>query len=92
MLLQQVTWEDEETNRQIEFSIQYGLENSDVRIQSVTPTKVSFICPQTNACTRSLGVHTSAGRRVLADRLRRAGRMDAIRSELEARHFRPVVV
>lgn len=85
MLSQLATLEDAETNRHIQFSVQYGIENSDVRILGVTPTKVSFICPTTNTFTRSMGVHTDAGRRLLSDRLRKSGRVEAIRKELVAR-------
>ncbi len=62
------TWEDETCNRQVQFSIAYTIENRAVRINRVTPQKISFVCPETNAVSRVIAVHTDRGRRLLADR------------------------
>ena len=63
------TWEDEENNRQIQFSVEYQLENEAVEIKNVTPEKVSFICPDTNTVTKSVQVWTDKGRDMLASKL-----------------------
>lgn len=64
------TWEDETSNRQVQFSINYLIENGAVAIQTVTPQKVSFVCPETNTVLRSVGVHTAAGQTMLSDQFR----------------------
>ena len=66
------TWEDEVCNRQVQFSVDYTIENGAIEIKKVTPQKVSFICPESNTVLRSVGIHTTAGRRLVADRFRQA--------------------
>ena len=53
-------WEDEENNRQVQFSIDYTIEDSSIEIKSVTPNKVSFVCPESNTVVRTIGVHTES--------------------------------
>lgn len=60
------TWEDEACNRQVQFSIDYSIENGAIRIEKVTPCKVSLICPETHSVRRTLGVHTRTGQEMLA--------------------------
>ena len=60
------TWEDETSNRHIQFSVEYSIENGAVAVNNVTPTKVSFVCPESNTVQRSIGVHTDGGREMLA--------------------------
>ena len=64
------TWEDETSNRQIQFSVDYLIENGAVSIRNVTPNKVSFVCPDTNTVRRSVGVHTAAARQMLSGQFR----------------------
>ncbi len=64
------TWEDETSNRQIQFSVDYLIENGAVSIRTVTPNKVSFVCPDTNTVRRSVGVHTDTAREMLAGQFR----------------------
>jgi hypothetical protein len=64
------TWEDETSNRQVQFSIGFTNENGTVAIESVTPHKVSFVCPTSNTLLRSVGVHTRSGREFLAAQFR----------------------
>ncbi len=64
------TWEDEICNRQVQFSIGYSNENGTVEINTVTPQKVSFICPTSNSVLRCVGVNTDAGRSLLANKFR----------------------
>ena len=79
------TWEDEDNNRQIQFSVEYSTETGSVEIETITPTKVSFICPETNTCTRSVGVHTEAGREMLANHFRANGDLQQLADEIAKR-------
>ena len=63
------TWEDEDNNRQIHFSVQYELENETVEIKNVTPEKVSIICPTTKTCEKTIRVCTDKGRILLSSKL-----------------------
>ena len=71
----QANWEDEENNRQVELVVNYRLDQTRVDISDVTPTRVTFLCPQTNKQLRSVGVHTAAGRQLLARQVAAAGRL-----------------
>ena len=64
------TWEDETSNRQVQFSVEYTIENGAVTIKTVTPNKVSFVCPETNTVKNSVGVHTETGRNLLSSQFR----------------------
>ena len=61
----QATWEDEENNRRVELVVNYRLDATRVEINDVTPTRVTFLCPTSGKPTRSIGVWTNGGRRVL---------------------------
>jgi len=79
------TWEDEENNRQIQFSVEYTAENGTVEIAKVTPTKVSFICPESNTCLNSVRVHTATGRTMLANHFRSKGNFGRLALEIAER-------
>jgi hypothetical protein len=67
-----VTWEDEENNRQVEFSLAYAIENQEVTIREITPKAVAFLSAQQVAPVRSIGVHTQAGRQMLARQFKKS--------------------
>ena len=79
------TWEDEENNRNIQFSVQYATENSEVSLLKITPTKVSFVCPETNTCIRSIGVHTESGRDLLVHRFSTTDRIAQLKTAIASR-------
>ena len=62
------TWEDETSSRHIQFSVEYSIESGAIAIKTVTPHKVSFVTEGT--VERSVGVHTDAGRNMLAEQFR----------------------
>ena len=70
------TWEDETSNRNIQFSVEYSIENGAIAINTVTPQKVSFITDGT--VERSVGVHTDAGRILLAEQFRNSPAWDKL--------------
>ncbi len=85
------TWEDEENNRHIQFSVDYTAENGSVEIAKITPIKVSFICPESNTCLRTIGVFTHAGKRMLSDYVHHRGAVPRLVQEIMARNPHPVV-
>jgi hypothetical protein len=85
------TWEDEENNRHIQFSVDYKAENGSVEIDTITPIKVSFICPQSNTCLRTIGVYTHAGRQMLMNYFRNRGAVDRLIDQIIARMQQPVI-
>ncbi|MEM9411818.1 MAG: hypothetical protein AAGA30_11935 [Planctomycetota bacterium] len=72
------SWEDEDNNRQIQFSVDYNIEDSQIDIVNVTPRQVDFTCENTD----SIGVHTAKGRELLAGKIEASGRLAEIKNEI----------
>ena len=87
-------WEDEEHNRQVHFSVQYDLKNDSIEITNITPEKVTFVCPENNTVERSIGVHTTKGKDMLAKCLleARGEQLKAQIAEKEAAKFDTICV
>ena len=64
MSMTTATWEDEENNRSIEMLVEW--EGGQPVAETVTPQTVTFLDPVTKQPTRTIGVRTDAGRRLLA--------------------------
>ena len=62
-----IVWEDEPKAREIEILVHYRLDAGLVQIDAVKPTRVTLFADHTPEPTRVLPVHTSGGRRLLAD-------------------------
>lgn len=77
----QTTWHDETSSRLVEFSIKYTIEDSKVKINIVTPTKVSFLGDDTTV-ERSIGVHTNKGQEMLAKQFSEAGQLEKTINEI----------
>src|SRR6187402_2713960 len=80
----QATWEDAENNRRVELVVNYQLDATRVQINDVTPTRVTFLCPTSGNETRTIGVWTNGGRRVLSRQVKQSGRLEALKSEIAA--------
>jgi hypothetical protein len=78
----QANWEDEENSRQVELVVNYRLDQTRVEISDVTPTRVNFLCSRSGQQLRSIGVHTAAGRRLLARQIDGSGRLAALPREI----------
>ena len=78
----QATWEDAENNRQVELVVNYRLDATRVEINDVTPTRVNFLCPTSGNTTRSIGVWTNGGRRVLSRAINASGRLNTLPQEI----------
>ena len=78
----QATWEDEENNRHVELVVNYRLDAAQVAIQDVTPTRVTFLCPESGSPLRSVRVHTDGGQRLLARQVAAAGRLATLPQEI----------
>jgi hypothetical protein len=77
-------WEDEENNRQVAFAVQFTRTNDAIEIQSLTPKHVTFLCPQSNAPLRSIGVWTEKGRQLLANQFRASESIAQLEKEIDA--------
>lgn len=80
----QTNWEDEENNRHIEFSVAFTRQDDAVEVQSITPSKVTFFCPETKNPVRTIGVWTDKGREMLKGQLHSSGEMDKIEEKIDA--------
>ena len=93
----QATWEDAENNRHVELVVTYQLDATRVQINDVTPTRVNFLCPTSGKTTRSIGVHTNGGRRVLSRAIKASGRLTSLPQEIadgklvEIKHSMPKI-
>jgi len=76
------TWEDESNNRQIQFSVEFVIENGAIEIKTITPEKVSFVCAETNTCYRTVAVWTESGRSLLANAFYESGALDQLRNAI----------
>lgn len=77
-----VTWEDEENNRHVEFSVAYAVENKALTIREVTPKSVAFLCNQRTNTVRSIGVHTSTGRKLLAQQFKQSSQFETLAKQI----------
>ena len=80
----QTNWEDAENNRRVELVVNYQLEATRVELNDVTPTRVTFLCPTSGNPTRSIGVWTNGGRRVLGRQIKASGRLNTLKDEIAA--------
>ena len=94
----QATWEDAENSRRVDLVVSYQVDATRVEISNVTPTRVNFLCPTSGNVTRSIGVWTNGGRRVLGRQLKASGRLSSLKQEIaegrvvEIKHAIPKVV
>ena len=80
----QAHWEDEENNRRIEFAVQAKRGQDGVEIESLTPQRVTFVCPHTSDDLRSVGVWTEKGRELLVDQLHNSGSFADLEQQIES--------
>lgn len=85
-------WNDETNFRQVQFSVDYSIENSNLTINSLTPVKVSFLDKNNQTVVKSIGVHTSAGRRMLNEQVKASGKVTEISNEIANRSGLAAVV
>ncbi|MDZ4656495.1 MAG: hypothetical protein SH868_02835 [Bythopirellula sp.] len=77
-------WEDEENNRQVAFAVEFTRRNDAIEIQSLTPKQVTFLCKESNAPLRSIGVWTEKGRQLLANQFRASEQIAQVEKEIDA--------
>lgn len=75
-------WNDEENFRQVEFEVQYSIENANLSIDSLTPVKVSFLDKTNQTVVKTIGVHTATGRKMLTEQMKSSGKLAEISSEI----------
>ena len=78
-------WNDEENNRQVQFEVAYSIDDKNLSIETVVPTKVTFLEPDTQTAIRSIGVHTERGKQMLKQQLINSGQFDVFRDEIDRR-------
>jgi hypothetical protein len=77
-----VTWEDEENNRKVAFSVAYAVENQKLTIREITPRSVDFLCNKTLSTVRTIGVHTSTGRKLLAKQFQQSPQFKKVAGQI----------
>lgn len=71
-------WEDAETNRIVECSVEYTTDTDRVEIERVTPTSVTFLDPASKTPLRRIGVWTRKGADHLVSKIRQRGGIERI--------------
>ncbi len=79
------TWEDDENNRQVQFSVDYTTENGAVEIESITPNQVNFVCPTSKNTTRTMGVWTAKGADHLRSKIATSGVIENVKTQIAER-------
>jgi hypothetical protein len=77
-------WEDEENNRKVAFAVEFKRTTDAVEIHSLTPKQVTFLCPDSNAPLRSIGVWTEKGRELLTNQFRASEQIAQVEREIDA--------
>lgn len=72
----QLTWEDDDNNRQVRFQVQFTTGNSEIEIAEIVPTEVEF------TDGRKIGVHTETGRKLLTRQITQSGRLETLKTEI----------
>lgn len=78
-------WNDEVNRRNVQFSVNYSVQNGGLSIDAINATKVCFLDQDGDSVTKSVGVHTTAGRRLLAEQLKSSGQMEDFSAEIARR-------
>ena len=71
-----MTWEDDDNNRQVRFRVDFAAGNSDIEIVEIVTTEVVF------EDQRTIGVHTPKGRKMLENQIRKSGRIETLKTEI----------
>src|SRR4051812_31620593 len=61
-----IFWEDQERNREIEIFVDYTVSDGLVQLANVRPTRVTLYDTDTQQSSRTMGVYTLSGRRLLS--------------------------
>ena len=75
-------WEDSENNRRVDLTVTYVADGDTVAVHDITPTRVTFLCPQSQQPLRSIKVHRDKARSALVRQLRQRGYVERLEVEL----------
>jgi hypothetical protein len=77
-----LSWEDEENNRVVAFSVEYRVQEDQLQIGEITPTSVSFV-DAVGSSVRQISVWTDKGRELLARQYQQAVGPNHVRNLIE---------
>ncbi len=75
-------WEDAETNRIVECSVEYTTSADRVEIERITPTSVTFLDSASKTPVRKIGVWTRKGAEHLMGKMRHCGAIEHMEHEV----------
>jgi len=82
----QTSWEDSETNRRVDLTVTYVAAGDAIDVRQITPTRVTFLCPQSQEPIGSITIHRDKARSILVRQLRERGYVERLEVELLAEH------
>ena len=78
----QANWEDSETNRIVDLSVEYSACEDSIEVHEITPVRVTFLCPESRQPLRSIRVHGEMARSILVRQMRAHGYVEHLEVEL----------
>lgn len=80
----QTNLEDADNHRQIDLTVTYVAAGEKVELKQVTPTRITFLCPESRRPLRSIALHREMARSMLLAQI--DGHMEQLRLDVEAQH------
>ncbi|MCA9187737.1 MAG: hypothetical protein R3E01_25395 [Pirellulaceae bacterium] len=78
--------EDTENNRRVDLTVTYEAVGDTIRVKNITPTRVTFLCPQSRQPLRTIHVHREIPRSFLVRQLNDRGCLEGLEADLFAQH------
>lgn len=82
----ETNWEDSENNRRVDLTVTYVADGEGVKVNEITPTRVTFLCPESREAQKSISVHREKARSILVRQLIESGGAKQLELELLSQH------
>ena len=80
----EANWEDTENNRRVDLTVTYVAVGDALELKQITPTRVTFLCPESQLPLRSIGVHRDMARAILVRQLHERAYVEQHEGQLRA--------
>jgi hypothetical protein len=80
----ETNWEDTENNRRVDLTVTYVAVGDTLELKQITPTRVTFLCPDSRQPLRSIGVHRDKARALLIRKLHERSCVEQIEGQLRS--------
>ena len=80
----ETNWEDTENNRRVDLTVTYVAVGDALELTQITPTRVTFLCPDSQEPIGSIGVHREKARAILVRQLYERAYVKQLETELRS--------